>query len=184
MNAVNSCSRPHTAVFLGISLDGFIAGPNGDLSWLSECAGESPAETGYDELLSRVDTHLIGRQTYESVLAFAQWPYAGQRVKVLTHRPLEPRFSETACHGPIEQVLARLGAEGARGVYLDGGQVVRQALAAGLVDELTLSWVPVMLGGGVRLFDAAMPRSQWQLVGSRSFKSGMLQGRYAARAVT
>lgn len=181
MNPLSPVPRPRTAVFLGISLDGCIAGPSGDLSWLAECAAESTLDTGYDDLMNRVDTHLIGRNTYESVLGFPEWPYAQHQVRVLTNRPMTARFNELACQGPIDQVLTRLAEEGARGVYLDGGQVVRQALEAGVVDELTLSWVPVVLGDGVRLFSGSLSFRRWQLVGSKSFKSGLVQCRYVPR---
>ena len=169
---------PKVAVFLGISLDGFIAGPDGDLSWLDACASESPADTGHDALMARTDTLLIGRRTYDAVLGFPEWPFAGRQVRVLTHRPLQARHGEIACAGELSAVLDELQAAGARQVYLDGGQVVQQALALGRVDELTLSWIPVVLGGGTRLFDAALPRSGWRLAHHRAFASGMVQARY------
>lgn len=101
-------------VFLGISLDGFIAGPAGDLSWLSECANESPAETGYDELMGRTDALVLGRNTYDAVLGFSDWPFGSKRVYVLTHRPMEPAHGETALQGDIEQALRTVQASGAR----------------------------------------------------------------------
>lgn len=169
---------PQVIVFLGISLDGFIAGPAGDLSWLSECANESPAETGYDELMGRTDALLLGRNTYDAVLGFSDWPFGGKRVYVLTHRPMAPAHGEIALQGDIEQALCRVQASGARTVYLDGGNVVRQALEKNLVDELVLSWVPVVLGGGIRLFEEGLTPSRWQLAKTRSFPSGMVQTSY------
>ncbi len=165
-------------VFLGLSLDGRIAGPDGDLSWMQACAAESPADTGYEALMAKVDTLLIGRRTHEAIEGFGEWPFEGKRVRVLTHRPLEARHGEQACRGPLRAVLARLAAEGAREVYVDGGDVVRQALALDLVHEMTLSWVPVLLGEGTPLFESGLPRRGWELVGSQAFPSGMLQGRY------
>jgi dihydrofolate reductase len=165
-------------VFLGVSLDGYIAGEQGDLSWMAPCAAESTADTGYDDLMVGTDTLLMGRRTYESVLRFPGWPYAGKRVRVLSHRPQAPSHGEQFCSGPVSEVLDALQAEGARSVYLDGGDVVRQALRAGRVDTLTLSWVPVLLGGGTRLFEGGLPRSAWQLIAGRAFASGMVQARY------
>lgn len=165
-------------VFLGISLDGFIAGPGGDLSWLSECSTESPADTGYDELMSQTDALVLGRNTYDAVLHFGNWPFAGKRVYVMTSRPLLPAHGEVALQGDIDQVLRAVQASGARFIYLDGGDVVRQALEKNLVDELVLSWVPTVLGGGIRLFEEGLPPSRWRLVRSRSFRSGMVQAAY------
>ncbi len=169
---------PRVVVFLGISIDGFIAGPGGDLSWLSACAGESPADTGYDELMARSDALVLGRNTYDSVLRFDDWPFGSKPVHVLTRRPLTPLHGERALQGNIEQVLRTVQAAGANSIYLDGGDVVRQALQDSLVDELVLSWVPIVLGQGIRLFGEGLPSSRWQLVRSRSFQSGMVQASY------
>lgn len=165
-------------VFLGLSLDGCIAGEQGDLSWMEVCAAESPADTGYDALMAQVDTLLLGRRTYDAVMAFGAWPFVGKRVRVLTRRSLVPRHGECACGGPLREVLAKLAVEGARRIYIDGGDVVRQALAQGLVNEMTLSWLPVVLGRGTRLFETGLPGSAWKLAGSRQFGSGMVQARY------
>lgn len=169
---------PQISVFLGISLDGFIAGEGGDLSWLSECANESPAETGYDELIARTDALVLGRNTYDSVLRFNEWPFGSKPVHVLTHRPVTPAHGERALQGDIEQALRTVQACGANSVYLDGGNVVRQALQRNLVEELVLSWVPVVLGKGVKLFDERLSPSRWRLAHSRAFESGLVQASY------
>lgn len=173
---------PQVVVFLGVSLDGFIAGEGGDLSWLSECANEPPAETGYDELMGRTDALVIGRNTYDSVLRFNDWPFGSKPVYVLTHRALAPLHNERALQCDIEQALRTVQASGANSIYLDGGNVVRQALQKNLVDELVLSWVPVMLGKGVRLFDEGLSPSRWRLAHSRSFPSGLVQASYRRSA--
>lgn len=180
VNAEMPCDlvTPELHVFLGISLDGCIAGEDGDLSWMQACAAESPAETGYAALMDKVDTLLLGRRTYDAVLGFGDWPFAGKQVRVMTRRALNAQHGEEPCCGPLPSVLAQLAAQGARRVYLDGGDVVRQALALDLVTELTLSWVPVLLGQGTRLFENGLPRQNWQLLGSRAFASGMVQARY------
>lgn len=165
-------------VFLGLSLDGCIAGENDDLSWLAAGASESPAATGYLALMASVDTVLVGRRTYDAIARFDDWPFDGKQVRVLTSRPLQPRNGERACSGPLPEVLLNLWSEGARRIYVDGGNVVRQALALDLVNEMTLSWLPVVLGRGIRLFDERLPVRSWELVASRQFASGMVQARY------
>lgn len=173
---------PQVIVFLGISLDGYIAGEGGDLSWLSECANESPAETGYDELMARADTLVLGRNTYDAVLRIKDWPFGNKPVHVLTHRPVIPLHGERALQGDMEEALLALRASGAKCIYLDGGHVVRQALEKNLVDELVLSWVPVVLGKGVRLFEEGVPSSRWRLTRSRAFESGLVQAAYQRAA--
>lgn len=165
-------------VFLGISLDGFIAGPGGDLSWLSECAKESSAETGYDALMAQTDALVLGRNTYDSVLRFNEWPFGSKPVYVLTHRPLAPVHGECALQGSIKEALRTVQASGAKSIYLDGGEVVQQALQLNLVNELVLSWVPVVLGSGIRLFAEGLTPSRWRLMQSRPFQSGMVQASY------
>lgn len=149
--------RPRISAFLALSLDGFIAGEGGDLAWLEPYNGDSQEETGYSALMASADTLLMGRNTYDIVSAFPEWFYGDKPVVVLTHRPAAPREHVSFRQGALAQVLSELWQEGARHIYLDGGEAVRQGLQAGLVDELALFWVPVTLGGGVSLFAGALP---------------------------
>jgi dihydrofolate reductase len=176
-------SRPHTAAFLGTSLDGFIAGPEDELDWL-ERGGGPPEDNGFAGFFSTVDALLIGRRTWEVVSRFATWPYEGKRVFVLTRRPAEGRHGERFLEGPVARVLEELAADGVRRVYVDGGRVVSQVLAAGLLDELTVSILPVVIGRGIRLFEDAGPERWFHLASSRVFGSGMVQLRYVARRGT
>lgn len=174
-------ARPATAAFLGTSLDGFIALPDGGLDWLSR--GPGPAEDhGFDAFLASVDTILLGRATWDVVRAFPSWPYGEKPVAVLTHRPEAGRHGERCLAGPPAEVLAALGAGGARRVYVDGGAVVSQFLAAGLLDELTISVLPVVLGAGIPLFQGAGPERWLRLASCRPFAGGMVQLRYLASA--
>ncbi|MGE6123998.1 dihydrofolate reductase family protein [Aeromonas rivipollensis] len=144
--------RPRVSAFLALSLDGFIAGEGNDLAWLEPYSGDSQEETGYSALMASADLLLMGRNSYKTVLGFPDWPYGDKPVTVLTHMPATPRAHVSFRQGALAQVLSELWQEGARHLYLDGGEVVRQGLQAGLVDELTLFWVPVVLGKGVSLF--------------------------------
>ena len=108
--------------------------------------------------MASTDLLLMGRNSYDIVRTFPEWPYGDKPVVVLTHRPAEPRPHVSFRQGALAQVLGELWQEGARHIYLDGGEVVRQRLQAGLVDELTLFWVPVTLGRGVSLFAGTLPR--------------------------
>jgi dihydrofolate reductase len=173
-------SRPQCAVFIAASLDGFIARADGGLDWLSivERAGE---DYGYRAFFDGVDALVMGRRTYDTVVGFDDWPYAGKRCIVLAHAPPPPRYDEEFASGAPGALLDRLGAEGIRRIYVDGGAVIRQFLAADLIDELTLSVIPVLLGDGIRLFgaDAAgSPKRGLRLLGARPFDSGLVQLRY------
>lgn len=165
------------SVFMAMSLDGFIAGPGGSLGWL-EPFEKSGEDYGFPAFFESVDGLVIGRNTYETVLGFEAWPYGHKRMVVLTHRPATARHGEEFAAEEPAALLERLGREGLRHVYVDGGAVARAFLRAGLVDELTLSVVPVVLGGGVRLFGEGEPGRPLRLLGSRSWPSGMVQVRY------
>ena len=99
------------SVFVGTSLDDFIARPNGDLDFLPPGGGE---EHGYNAFMASVDTLVIGRKTYETVLAFGEWPYGRKPVVVLSTRDIEPPRAPEAVvermEGSPEEIVARLGA--------------------------------------------------------------------------
>ncbi len=170
--------RPFVSVFLGLSLDGCIAGPGGDLSFLDAVATDPPEDTGFETLLRAAEALVMGRVSYDTAAGFEPWPYEGKRTLVLTHRPLAARAGVETRSGPLADILDALGNEGVAHVYLDGGDVVRQALTADLVDRLTLSWVPVVLGKGLRLFDGDLPTRRFKLEGTSQFPSGLAQTRY------
>ncbi|MGY3904402.1 dihydrofolate reductase family protein [Aeromonas lusitana] len=170
-----STERPRVSAFLALSLDGFIAGENGALEWLAPYDGDTQEETGYSALMASADALLMGRNSYETVLAFPDWPYGDKPVVVLTHRPAEPRAHVSFRQGELAQVLTDLWREGARHLYLDGGEVVRQGLQAGLVDELTLFWVPVVLGKGASLFGGEPLPGRLAPVSSTVLASGLVR---------
>ena len=160
-------SSARVRVYLGCSLDGCIAGPEHDLSFLTEHAPEPGAEPagglGFEAFLGQVGALLMGRRTYQVVVDFDAWPYGVRPVLVATHHALPPPPQggiARAVQGPIAALVAEAKAA-ARGkdVYLDGGDLVRQGLDAGLVDELCLTFLPVILGRGVRLWEGLQNRS-------------------------
>ena len=170
--------RPKVSVFLALSLDGYIAGEGHDLTWLMDYSSDPPESTGYTDLVSSVDVLVLGRNSYDTVLALGPWLYEGLKVIVLTGRPLEPLYGEEVYNGPLKLLLERLKGHGCRHIYLDGGQAVRQGLELGVVDELTLTWIPVVLGAGIPLFRPGLPRSKWRLAEARSLPSGLAQAVY------
>lgn len=174
---------PKVIVFLGLSLDGYIAGPDNELDWLNMewsniCLTDPLENTGFHDLLNRIDCMIMGRNTYDTVLPFGDWPYKNKRVVVLTSREAISMHGETFYSGSLSDLLKQLEAEGVKNVYLDGGNAVRQGLEANIVDELTLSWIPIILGKGIPLFESTLSKSQWKLESSRSFPSGLLQATY------
>lgn len=163
------------SVFVGVSIDGFLARSDGGLDFLKPFEGE---EHGYPEFMATVDALVVGRATYDTVLGFGEWPYAGKRVVVLTHRPLTPRHGETGHTDALAPLFARLADEGVRRVYLDGGLAIRQALDEDQVDDMTLSIVPRTIGAGRPLFGGAPGTTAWRLSAVRQLQSGLVQLHY------
>ena len=176
--------RPQCSVFIAASLDGFIARADGALDWLS-VVERAHEDYGYRAFFDGVDALVMGRRTYDTVLGFDAWPYQGKRCVVLTHSPpAARRRDEEFAGGAPGALLQRLAAEGVRRVYVDGGAVIRQFLAEGLVDDLTLSVIPVLLGGGIRLFEGGAASSgdrALRLIEARPFESGLVRLRYELR---
>jgi dihydrofolate reductase len=166
------------SAFLAVSLDGYLAREGGGLDWLDrvQVAGE---DYGFARFLAGVDVLVMGRATWDVACGFQPWPYAGKRVVVLTHRPPgRAPHGESFRAGEPGELLAGLAAEGVRHAYVDGGAVVRQFLAAGRLDALTLSVVPVVLGAGIRLFPGGEGEHGLELVRAQSWSSGLVQLEY------
>jgi dihydrofolate reductase len=166
------------SVFVGTSLDGFIARPDGAFDFLPDDGGEPH---GYSEFIASVDAIVIGRHTFETVLAFPEWPYGSKRVVVLSSRTLD--LSGIA--GTVEQlggepaeIIATLAAGGVQHIYLDGGLTIQRFLRAGLVDRLIVTRVPVLIGEGIPLFGPVPRDLQLRHVATRTFANGFVQSEY------
>lgn len=164
---------PHFVYYVAASLDGYIADENGGVDWLPEpLEGE---DYGYARFLAGVDGLLMGRRTYEQVRGFGEWPYAGQRVRVWTRRPLDdPPPEVEAIAGPAAEVAARLDAGGFRRIWLVGGAELAEALRReGLVDEWVVTLIPRTLGAGIPLFGG--PDDDLEIVRADPFPGSILQ---------
>jgi dihydrofolate reductase len=166
--------RPRCSVFIATSLDGFIARPDGTFDFLSIV--ERPNEDyGFADFFTTIDALVIGRNTYETALSFPEWPYAGKRCVVLTHREAPSVHGEQFFAGEPEALLEQLAMAGAQRLYVDGGAVIREFLRNHLIDDLTVSIVPVLLGQGVSLFGSEVPEQRLQLASSKAYESGLVQ---------
>jgi dihydrofolate reductase len=169
----------NASVFIGATVDGFIARPNGDLDFLPADGGEPH---GYKEFMDGVDTIVIGRKTFETVLAFPDWPYGSKRVVVLSSRPIDLSavrggVVEQMAGSPAE-IVSKLAASGAGHLYLDGGITIQGFLRAGLVQRLIITRVPVLIGEGVPLF-GALPRDlPLRHISTQHYPSGLVKSEY------
>ncbi|MEV0645276.1 dihydrofolate reductase family protein [Phytomonospora sp. NPDC050363] len=141
------------SVFIGTSLDGYIARDDGDIEWLT-ARGEDVGDMGFFEFLDTVDTVILGRTTYETVLAFGEeaWVYGDRRVEVLSTTIPEGADPRVTVHRDLDAMIAALDERGAKHVYPDGGRLIQSLLRAGRVDRFIIATAPVLIGGGHRLF--------------------------------
>lgn len=171
------------SVFVGTSVDGFIARPNGSLDFLPPGGGEPH---GYEEFIASVDTIVIGRKTFETVVTFDAWPYGRKRVVVLSGQTIDlsrvPAGTVEQMAGDPREIMSRLAKGGAQHLYVDGGITIQRFLAAGLIDRLVLTRVPVLIGAGIPLFGALPQDVRLRHVATRSYASGLVQSEYAIDA--
>ncbi len=172
---------PRVRIFIACSLDGYISGAGDDLSWLPEPSEELGDEHGFDGFLSQMGALLMGRNTFNVADAYeGDWPYGDLPVLVATNRPLSTRQSTVRpVIGPINELI-----EDARDcckegdIYLDGGNLIRQALDENLIDEMTITIVPIILGKGSPLFSGVKMRQSLKLRHSKTLQDGMVQLTY------
>jgi dihydrofolate reductase len=175
---------PECSVFVGISLDGFIARPNGDLDWLMGEGGGDSAEYGYNEFIAGIDAIVMGRRTFEKVLTFDKWYYGDKRVVVLSNLPLDLSVAQ-ARGGVVErmggapaEIVSKLAASGAHRLYVDGGTTIQAFFRAGLIHRLIISRLPVLIGEGIPLF-GSLPRDiRLNHIATRTYPGGMVQSEY------
>lgn len=172
------------SVFVGASLDGFIARSDGSIDWLQPAyTGAPPDEDfGFAEFIGSVDALVIGRNTFEQVLTFDEWAYGATPVVVIS-RTLSalpagtPATVSLSAESPAD-LVARLSAEGARHLYIDGGRTIQSFLAAGLIDELTITILPILLGTGKPLFGPLPADVHLTHAGTKAYDFGFVQLKY------
>jgi len=175
---------PECAVFVGVSLDGFMARPNGDLDWLMGEGGGDSGEYGYNEFIAGIDAIVMGRRTFEKVMTFDKWCYGTKRVVVLSSQTIDLSGAqvrevvvEQMAGSPVE-IVSKLAASGARRLYVDGGITLQQFLRAGLIHRLIISRLPVLIGEGIPLF-GSLPRDiPLRHIATRTYPGGMVQSEY------
>ena len=165
-------------VFVGVSLDGFIARADGSFDFLPVDTTESH---GYEEFIATVDALVMGRNTFETALSFGKWPY-DKPVFVLSSRPIPPippgAVVEHLSGEPVD-IVENLAARGIKHIYVDGGITIQRFLEAGLIQRLVITTVPVLIGTGIPLFGPITHDILLTHVATRQFPSGLVQSEYS-----
>jgi len=169
------------ALFIAVSLDGYIAKPNDDLSFLKLVEKEGE-DYGYGDFTDTIDTVIVGRRTYDYVLKEIGPSHYdnGQRDVYVITRTERPQAGRTIFYtGDLAELVNRLKAGEGKNIYCDGGaEVINELLKHRLVDEFIISVIPILVGEGTRLFKAGIPEQTLELIENKTFETGLTQLHY------
>ncbi len=169
-------------VFIAKSLDGYIAGKNGELDWLQAIPNPENNDMGYKQLMEDIDAIIMGRTTFETVCGFGgDWPYQ-KPVFVLSRSiktiPENLRGKVFLLAGPPQEILQKLHHKGYFRLYIDGGRTIQDFLKADLIDELRITTIPILLGGGFPLFGELSEAMAFEHIQSVVFLNQIVQDHY------
>ncbi|NNE95097.1 MAG: dihydrofolate reductase [Acidimicrobiales bacterium] len=168
-------------VYIAVSLDGYIAGPDNDLEWLEHVPNPSGSDFGFADHMASIDAVVMGRGTFEAISHIRPWPYDKPVVvasSTLAEMPAELGNSVRLMTGTPEEVVQQCADLGYLDLYIDGGRLVTSFLRSDLIDEMVLSRIPVILGGGILLFGPLPAPTWWEHVETTAFDGGLVQSVY------
>ena len=169
-----------TIVYIGTSLDGFIARKDGNIDWLTQFADED-AIRAYEEFMSRIDAIVIGKGTFEKVLGFSSWPYEKEVFVLSTSIKEVPdivREKVTVLSMEPGELLSYLSGKGFSDIYIDGGKVIQGFLKKDLIDELIISKAPILIGSGIPLFGYLDIDLQFRHIRTEAYSNGLVRSYY------
>ncbi|KZN34019.1 hypothetical protein N480_22780 [Pseudoalteromonas luteoviolacea S2607] len=173
--------RTKNTVYLAQSLDGYIADQDGGIDWLSEIDNPQHSDLGFAEFMADIDALVMGRNTFEQVIGFGQWPY-DKPVYVVSHSlaKLPPQVQGKAylIRAGEHELIGQLSKLGHHRLYIDGGKLVQNFIRAALVDELIVTTVPVILGSGIRWLPDTKITHKIELVSSQVLLNQLVQSHY------
>lgn len=170
------------SVFIATSLDGYIADKNGGIDWLHSIPNPDHDDMGYVEFNKEIDALVMGRRTFETVLGFdIEWPY-DKPVFVLSNTlkelPESHRGKVFLLQGTLMSILNQIHKKGFERLYIDGGTTIRNFLKEDLIDEMILTTIPVLLGGGASLFSELPKEIKFELMGTKTYLNQITQNHY------
>ncbi len=166
-------------LYIATSLDGYIAQPNDDLSFLSMVEQEGQ-DYGYTDFIKTVDAVIVGRKTYDKVISLGfDFPHADKDTYIIT-RTARPAIGFVKFYtGDLKSLVKKLTSERGKNIYCDGGaEIVNELLKDDLIDEFIISVIPILLGNGTKLFEDGRPELKLELVSVKSFEKGLTQLHY------
>lgn len=172
------------SVFIAMSVDGYIAKPNDDLSFLNMVEKEGE-DYGYSDFINTIDTLIVGRKTYEYVLKNigASHYDNGQRDVYVITRTARPHVGRTIFYsGDLVNLIAELKSGKGKNIYCDGGaEIINELLKHNVIDELIISVIPILLGAGTRLFQEGRPEQLLKIITTKTFETGLVKLHYVKK---
>lgn len=168
-------------VYIAASLDGFIATPEGGIEWLEDAPNPNGSDFGFSEFISKVHAILMGRATFEKVLAFDHWPYeipVFVLSSTLKEVPPDLEGKVQIVSGPLVDVISQLGAQGFKNLYIDGGRVIQSFLREDLIDEMIVTRFPKLLGRGIPLFGELIAALDFNHLETEVIENYLVKSRY------
>jgi len=170
------------SVFIATSLDGYIADKNGGIDWLHSIPNPDNDDIGYVEFNKEIDALVMGRKTFETVLGFdVDWPY-NKPVFVLSNKlkeiPKSHKDKAFLVKGTLTEILDQIHDKGYNRLYIDGGTTIRNFLKEDLIDEMVITTIPVLLGGGSPLFTELPNELKFELIGTKTYLNQITQSHY------
>ncbi|WP_299115107.1 dihydrofolate reductase family protein [uncultured Winogradskyella sp.] len=179
--------EPKNKVFIATSLDGYIADKNGGIAWLDDIPEINTIDTGYETFTSQIDAMLMGRTTFETVLSFGiEWPYKKPVFvlsRTLTKVPQNLKGKVFLVNGTLKEVLQTIHNKGLYRLYIDGGKTIQSFLKQDLIDEIIITIIPTLLGGGLSLFGELSEKLQFECVSSKVYLDKIVQNRFVRKKV-
>ena len=168
-------------VYIATSLDGFIATKDGGLDWLMEVPNPEKSDYGFSEFISQIDALVMGRNTFEKVLSFGEWPY-NKIVFVLSNRltdiPEKLKGKAEVIKGNLKTIINQLKTRGYNNLYIDGGKVIQSFLKEDLIDEMIITRIPVLLGDGIPLFNNLKQSLKFRHIKTEIFNNTLVKSHY------
>tara|TARA_B100000508_G_scaffold55003_3_gene42650 strand:+ start:16163 stop:16705 length:543 start_codon:yes stop_codon:yes gene_type:complete len=169
-------------VFVATSIDGYIADKNGDIDFLHSIPNPEGDDMGYSEFMEDVDALIMGRTTFETVCNFdVPWPY-DKPVFVLSNslEKIAPEYKEkaTLVNGSLNSILDQIHKKGYHNLYIDGGKTIQSFLKEELIDEITITIIPVLLGGGTSLFGKLDKKQRFRCVETKRYLDQVVQNHF------
>lgn len=173
-----------TSVFIATSLDGYIARKDGSIDWLLALENPANDDYGYGDFIKTVDAIVMGRSTFETVLTFPTWPY-DKKVFVLSTSlkrvPDNLTGKAEVLSAPPKALLDELSRKGYSHLYVDGGKTIQRFLNEDLIDEMTVTKIPVLLGDGIHLFGRLDRDIHFDHIETKVYPNGLVKSHYTRK---